>query len=160
MLERDRIQQELTQESALRQTEAKYREKAQELEVALDNLKQAQMQLIQTEKMSSLGQLVAGIAHEINNPLNFIAGNLIHTESYFQELLQTVHLYQARCQTDQPVPDGELTTVDLPFIQQDIPKLLESMRSGTQRIRNIVQSLHHFARTNEPEKRWLIFMRA
>lgn len=118
---------------------------------ALAKLKQTQVQLVQSEKMSGLGQLVAGIAHEINNPVSFIRGNLNHAQDYFESLLRLVHTYQ-QCY---PQPDTEIETVsqeiDLAFIQSDLPKLLLSMKTGSDRICSIVLALRSFSRLDESE---------
>ncbi len=122
-----------------------------ELKSTLAELQQAQMQLIQTEKMSSLGQLVAGVAHEINNPTNFIYGNLNHAHGFTQDLLTLVQLYQKYY----PQPATEIQTfaeeIDLDFVIQDLPKLLQSMKAGTQRIREIVVGLRTFSRMDEAD---------
>ncbi|MBD3887557.1 GAF domain-containing protein [Phormidium tenue FACHB-886] len=122
-----------------------------QLSQMLVDLKQAQSQLIQTEKMSSLGQLVAGVAHEINNPINFIHGNLKPATEYTQDLLELLALYQQSL----PNPNAELceklVEVDLEFVAEDLPKLLSSMRVGTERIREIVRSLRSFSRLDEAE---------
>lgn len=138
-------------EEALRQSEAKSRQQAQELELALCDLKQAQAQLIQNEKLSSMGQLVAGLAHEINNPVNFIYGNLIHTTEYIQTLLQLLHLYQKHY--PQPVPEIEFVSQDseLNFLLADLPKMLDSMKLGANRIREIILSLRNFSRLDEAQ---------
>jgi PAS domain S-box-containing protein len=124
---------------------------AQQLEVALQDLQQTQAQLVQNEKMSSLGQLVAGIAHEINNPVNFIHGNLIPAENYANGLLDLLYLYA----TEYPAPNNAISKkikeIDLAFVQEDLPKLLNSMQMGTERIREIVQSLRIFSRLDEAE---------
>ncbi|NEO84895.1 MAG: GAF domain-containing protein [Spirulina sp. SIO3F2] len=124
---------------------------AQHLERALQELRQTQSQLVQTEKMSSLGQMVAGIAHEINNPVNFISGNLGYTEDYVKDLLRLFKLYQTRV----PQPDAELQAlieeVDLDFIVEDLPKTLTSMQVGAERIRQIVLSLRNFSRLDQAE---------
>ncbi|MCT7978362.1 PAS domain S-box protein [Laspinema olomoucense] len=129
------------------------RDQAQRLEQALYQLQETQTQLIQTEKMSSLGQMVAGIAHEINNPVTFIHGNAIHAYHYFKELLPLIELYQHYY--PEPVPEiGELLEeLDLAFILDDLPKALHSMKMGTERIRQIVLSLRNFSRLDESQKK-------
>ncbi|NEQ51799.1 MAG: HAMP domain-containing histidine kinase, partial [Leptolyngbya sp. SIO3F4] len=110
---------------------------------------QTQVQMIQQEKLSSLGELVAGVAHEINNPVSFIYGNLFHAENYAQDLLALVELYQHYY----PQPENEIGSVideiDLSFLQEDFPKVLNSMSLGTERIREIVLSLRNFSRKDE-----------
>jgi len=124
-------------------------EQAQQLERALRELRKTQGQLIQTEKMSSLGQLVAGIAHEINNPIGFIYSNLPHAETYFQDLLQLLESYQQKL----PDPDDDIEAlraeIDLAFLRQDLPHMLGSMQSGASRIRQIVESLRNFSHLDE-----------
>lgn len=124
---------------------------ARQLSEALRNLKQTQAQLIQSEKMSSLGQMVAGIAHEINNPVSFISGNLNHATNYTHDLLDLVECYQRHY--PEAVPEvRELTeAIDLGFIAEDLPNLLNSMKVGTDRIRQIVLSLRNFSRLDEAE---------
>ncbi len=126
-------------------------EKNQTLEQALQELQTAQTQLIQTEKMSSLGQLVAGVAHEINNPVNFIHGNLSHVQEYTQDLLNLVHLHQRYYPNPATEIQTEMDEIDLEFLQDDLPKVLDSMKVGTDRIRQIVLSLRNFSRTDEAE---------
>lgn len=122
-----------------------------ELKNALSELHSTQAQVIQSEKMSSLGELVAGVAHEINNPVNFIHGNLTHAEDYIQNLLYFVQLYQQ--QYPQPTPEIQTVAeeIDLDFLQEDLPRILSSMRIGTDRIRQIVLSLRNFSRKDEAD---------
>jgi GAF domain-containing protein len=126
-------------------------QKAEQLAAALANLQQAQTQLIQTEKMSSLGQLVAGVAHEINNPVNFIYGNLTYTNQYANDLLNLLQLYQKYY----PDPDLEIAeyarAIDLDFLREDLPKILTSMKIGSERIRKLVLSLRNFSRLDQAE---------
>ncbi|AFY44240.1 PAS/PAC sensor signal transduction histidine kinase [Nostoc sp. PCC 7107] len=136
-------------EKALRKSEAKFRAKTQQLEEALRQLQQTQAQLIQSEKMSSLGQLVAGIAHEINNPVNFIYGNVKYANDYVQDLLHLIELYQQYFYPPAPEIHQQIYAVDLDFIRQDLPKVLDSMNSGAERIRQIVLSLRNFSRVDE-----------
>ncbi|MEG4422571.1 ATP-binding protein [Microcoleus sp. D3_18_C1] len=124
---------------------------AKELETTLNELKKAQMQVIQSEKMSSLGQLVAGIAHEINNPVNFIHGNLTHLDEYTQNLLQMIELYQQRHPSNDPDVQAMAEEIDLEFLTEDIQKIISSIRVGTERIRGIVVSLRNFSRMDEAD---------
>ncbi len=135
----------------LQASEMRKREKAIALEQSLQKLQQAQSQLIQTEKMSSLGQMVAGVAHEINNPVNFIHGNLVYLRRYTQDLLELIELYQ-QSGTQPPIEIiQKIEDIELDFIQEDIDKLLKSMNEGSSRIREIVQSLRIFSRLDESE---------
>lgn len=138
-------------EEALRQSEERFRQQAGELEQTLSVLQRTQTQLIQTEKMSALGQLVAGVAHEINNPVNFISGNITHASHYTQDLLRLIALYQT--QYPHPGREIELETEEmgLEFLKKDLPKLLDSMKVGAERIRDVVKSLRLFSRTDEVE---------
>lgn len=121
------------------------------LQQALQDLQLAQTQLIQSEKMSSLGQLIAGVAHEINNPVNFICGNLKYVAEYAQDLLHILQDYQRFLPVAPPDLALEIEAIDLEFLMQDLPRLLESMRIGTDRIIEIVQSLKNFSRHDEAE---------
>jgi PAS domain S-box-containing protein len=127
--------------------------KAQELERALRELQQTQAQMIQSEKMSSLGQLVAGVAHEINNPVNFIYGNLSYARDYTQALLGLLKLYQENYPDPTPQVKAEAAAIDLNFLVEDLPRLIASMRVGAERIQSIVVSLRNFSRMDEAERK-------
>ena len=132
----------------LHQSQNELREANLQASTALRELQQTQAQLIQSEKMSSLGKLVAGIAHEINNPVTFIHGNLGHATTYFKELAEFADFSRHR-------PDPEIEALaqqmDLDFALQDFPKVLTSMQNGAERIRKIVCSLHNFSRLDQAQ---------
>ncbi|MEH2423687.1 MAG: PAS domain S-box protein [Nostoc sp.] len=138
-------------QEALLKSEAQLRQQAEELKVALRELQHTQTHLIQSEKMSSLGQLVAGVAHEINNPVNFIYGNLNPAKEYTQDLLSLLQLYQSHY--PKPVPEIEdfAELIELDFLKSDLPQILNSMNVGADRIREIVLSLRTFSRLDEAE---------
>lgn len=123
--------------------------RSDELQQTCCLLQTTQLQLVQTEKMSSLGQLVAGIAHEINNPVNFIHGNITHIDSYTQDLLRAIQTYQAHYPHPPQTLEDTLEEMDFDFLRQDLMKLLQSMKVGTDRIRQIVLSLRNFSRLDE-----------
>jgi len=137
----------LQQAKLLTQTQ----QQATQLAIALQHLQQTQTQLIQTEKMSSLGQLVAGVAHEINNPVNFIYGNLAYTRQYAQDLLELLHLYQKHYPNPEPEIIEQAEIIDLDFLDEDLPKILSSMKIGAERIRKLVLSLRNFSRLDQAE---------
>ncbi|MFB2834885.1 AAA family ATPase [Floridanema evergladense] len=126
-------------------------QKATDLEQTLQNLQQTQAQLIQSEKMSALGQLVAGIAHEINNPVTFIHGNLPHIENYLKNLLSLLEIYQQEYPQDNSVIKAKIEEIDLDFIWKDAIKILQSMKVGSERIEQIILSLQNFSRLNESQ---------
>jgi signal transduction histidine kinase len=130
--------------------EQRVEERTEELQAALAELNRTQAQIIQSEKMSSLGQLVAGVAHEINNPVSFIHGNLSYVEQSLGDLLQwVIHARQAYPLLGEGQGSFDNEDLDLDFLQTDLPKLLRSMRHGTDRIRQIVLSLRTFSHMDE-----------
>ncbi|MEM8639159.1 MAG: ammonium transporter [Cyanobacteria bacterium P01_G01_bin.54] len=132
--------------------EAQQRQRENEaLQQTLAELKATQTQLIQSEKMSSLGQMVAGVAHEINNPVNFIAGNLTYAQAYIEDLLHIVDLYQEAFPEVPEEVQEALEEVEFDYLREDFPKLHSSLRMGTERIQEIVQSLRIFSRLDEAE---------
>lgn len=123
----------------------------QKLTAALEQVQYSQLKLIQQEKMSALGKLVAGVAHEINNPVNFIYGNLEHAEHYIQTILASLKLYQTCYPDPAPAIQEQADLVDLEFISRDLPKLMNSMKVGADRIQEIVGTLRTFSRMDEAE---------
>ncbi|MBD1839517.1 HAMP domain-containing protein [Coleofasciculus sp. FACHB-64] len=138
-------------EKSKEELEDRVEERTAELKNTLEELQRTQSQVVQSEKMSSLGQLVAGVAHEINNPVNFIHGNLTHVQEYTESLLELVELYQQHDPNPAPGIQSLAEDIDLEFLQEDLPKMLASMKLGTERIRQIVLSLRNFSRMDEAE---------
>jgi len=136
-------------ESALQESEARERSKALELEAAINKLRTTQAQLVQNEKMVSLGQLVAGVAHEINNPVSFIHCNLTPARNYTLDLLELIKFYQHYCPNPPAQVLDKINEIDLDYIAEDFPKLFNSMQVGTERIVEIVKSLRNFSRLDE-----------
>jgi signal transduction histidine kinase len=148
LLRRDIIKRQRVEE-VLRRKQTCLKNQAQQLEETVRKLQQTQTQLVQTEKMSSLGQMIAGIAHEINNPVNFIYGNLSHASRYIKELLQLLELYQQHY----PEPVSEIreaaAEMEVDFLVEDLSKIVSSMQVGTERIRQIVVSMRNFSRSDQ-----------
>ncbi|MBW4509668.1 MAG: GHKL domain-containing protein [Scytonematopsis contorta HA4267-MV1] len=138
----------LESQKKLLQSEAELQSRTKQLEQVIHELQQLQLQIVQTEKMSTLGNLVAGVAHEINNPVTFIAGNINPAMDYIKDLFELISLYQKKC----PNPDIEIQhhikTIELDYIREDLPKLIDSMQEGIKRIRNISTSLRTFSRAD------------
>ncbi|AFY53117.1 putative ATPase [Rivularia sp. PCC 7116] len=126
-------------------------QKAAELESILKELKRTQSRLIQTEKMSGLGQLVAGIAHEINNPISFIYGNLNPASEYAESLIELINLYKRHYPQSPPEIESKIKDIELDYLIEDLPKILDSIETGAVRIREIVLSLRNFSRLDEAE---------
>ncbi|MCL1470898.1 GAF domain-containing protein [Argonema antarcticum] len=140
-------------EAALRLSEAREREKARQLEVTLRQLKSTQAQIVQSEKMASLGQMVAGVAHEINNPVSFIYGNVTPAIEYSHYLLNAIDLYQQHYPEPPAAIKEQIEAVEFDFIKEDFIKLLESMKTGAERIKQIVLSLRNFSHLDEADRK-------
>lgn len=138
-------------ENTNHELEIRVEERTKELSEALYNLQKTQSQLVQTEKMSSLGQMVAGIAHEINNPVSFIHGNIICTKEYIQELLTIINLYEKYYPHPTDEIQQSLKNCDMDFLKEDLEKMLNSMQEGTNRIKDIVLNLRNFSRLDESQ---------
>ncbi|MCC5640204.1 HAMP domain-containing protein [Nostoc sp. CHAB 5844] len=138
-------------EASKAELENRVEKRTDELKTALSELQRTQAQVIQNEKMSSLGQLVAGVAHEINNPVNFIHGNIAHLSEYTQNLVKMLHIYQQCHPSEDPEIQALAEEIDLEFLMEDLQKILPSMKMGTERIRNIVLSLRNFSRMDEAD---------
>jgi len=124
-----------------------------ELQQLLTQLKETQIKLVQSEKMSSLGQLVAGIAHEINNPINFIYGNILPADQYIKDLIELINLYQEEFEQVPLEIEDKIAEIDLEFVAEDLPKLLGSMKVGAERVCDLVKSLRIFSRLDESESK-------
>jgi PAS domain S-box-containing protein len=141
-------------EAALQASEAQLRKQTDQLQQAYEQLQHTQIQLVHSEKMSSLGQMVAGIAHEINNPATFINGNISHTYNYFDDLIELLNLYQHCYPEPETQISEKIQEIDLEFLKEDLPKMLNSMKIGVERISKIVLSLRNFARLDEAEMKF------
>ncbi|WP_421656681.1 sensor histidine kinase [Leptothermofonsia sp. ETS-13] len=131
--------------------EQRIKERTAELSTTLEQLQQSQLRLIQSEKMSALGSLVAGVAHEINNPVNFIYGNIAHANEYTEDLLNLLQLYQKHYPKPHREVEAYADAIDVEFLAEDLPKTLSSIRMGADRIRQIVLSLRNFSRLDQAE---------
>ncbi|SKB14298.1 putative Histidine kinase [Planktothrix sp. PCC 11201] len=136
----------------LQASEAREREKALQLEQSLQDLKTMQLQMVQSEKMASIGQLVAGVAHEINNPISFVLGNLSYAETAIHDLIQLIILYQNNHPETVPEIVRQIEKIDLSYLIEDLPKLMGSLKMGTERIRQISISLRTFSRGDTDQK--------
>lgn len=143
------ITERLEMEASLRHSQEKFRQQAYQLEQTLQKLNSITTQLIQKQKMSFLGQLITGVVHEINNPINFISGNIAHAINYVKDLLYLVDIYQQNSPRFLPEIESEIEDIELDFIQEDLPKLLESIMTGAERIQDVVRSLKQFSRVEE-----------
>ena len=142
-----------TLESRVEERTQELNDKNTQLQQLLEELQRTQVQMVQSEKMSALGQMVAGVAHEINNPVNFIHGNLTYVQEYAHNLLGFVQLYQKHYPDPATEIQAEAEAFDLEFVQADLPKMLDSMKMGTDRIRQIVLSLRNFSRMDEADSK-------
>ncbi|MEQ8996863.1 MAG: response regulator [Coleofasciculus sp. B1-GNL1-01] len=150
------LQKELqAKNERLLKSQRQEKQRTLELEEALHKLQQTEVQLIQAEKMSSFGKIAAGIAHEINNPVNFIYGNLYHANEYIQELFELIKLYQQTYTHPTEPITRKIQAIELDFIQSDLPKLLDSMQVGAERIRQTVSLLKNFFHLHEAELKFV-----
>jgi PAS domain S-box-containing protein len=136
-----------------KRAETRLKQRTQELEQTLVKLQSTQSQLIHTEKIAQLGQLVAGVAHEVNNPVSFISGNLSHAEGYIQDLVNLLNLYQEELPQPGDAIKEEIAAIDLEYLLEDLPQLISSMKLGADRIKDIMLSLRNYSRHNSEEKK-------
>jgi len=142
-----RIKNQLT----IRHLQIQLQKQNEQLQQSFQDLQKAQAQLIQKEKMVSLGQLAAGMAHEINNSVGFISGNIDFADQYHQDLLNIIRIYQREHPIPTPALAEELQNIDMDFIIADINNVFNSMRTGTERISTLILALRIFSRLNESD---------
>lgn len=147
----ERKQAELKLQQLNAELECRVAERTTKLQAALTQLQQTHIQMVQSEKMATLGQTVAGVAHEINNPVNFIHANIKHLECYTQDLLNLIQAYQQHFPNPPKTLQKLISELDLDFLTQDISNLLRSIQNGSERIQNIVLSLRNFSRLDESD---------
>ena len=156
-----RLQQEMEQRQAAEmmlqqlnnELETRVKDRTAELHQALDDLNSAQVTLVQQEKLSTLGELMAGVAHEINNPNTFISGNISHVSNYTHQLLDLVRRYEQAVPNPSPSLQQAIADCDLDFVQQDLPRIVRSMQLGSDRIQELVRSFRNFSRLGESDKK-------
>lgn len=146
----DISEQKRSEEAVLRSQTELTQQKLQ-LENTLHELQQTQAVLIHTEKMSTLGQMVAGVAHEINNPVSSVCGNLVHVGHYTEDLLNLIDMYQQHCPQPPAAIQDKIKDIELEFLLEDLPKAMSSMQVGADRIREIVRSLRNFSRKDDSQ---------
>jgi len=139
------ITERLAMETSLRDSQEKFQQQTEQLEQTLQKLNSATTQLIQKHKTSVLGQIITGVTHEINNPVNFISGNINLAINYVQNLFYLIDMYQENYPQSLPEIESEIEEIELDFIKEDLPKLLETMMIGGERIRDVVRSLRQFS---------------
>ncbi|MBD2209952.1 AAA family ATPase [Nostoc linckia FACHB-104] len=132
---------------------AREQEKSQQLQQSLEKLQRTQAQLVQTEKISSLGQLVAGVAHEVNNPVGFISGSLSYAEQYIADLIAHLNLYQQHYPNPPDVIQEHRDEIEIEYLLEDLPKMIVSMQLGSDRIKDIMQSLRNYSRNDNGQRK-------
>lgn len=143
---------ELALQQLTEKLEQRVESRTSELSKALQDLQQAQVQIVQTEKLAILGQIMAGVAYEINNPVGFIASNLRHAEEYLKDIHAHLLVQQQCCTPPTPPVRDHAQAIELDYLLEDFPKLMAGMRVGVERIQNISLSLHNFVRTEQSTK--------
>ncbi|MEG3941140.1 MULTISPECIES: PAS domain-containing sensor histidine kinase [unclassified Microcoleus] len=145
------VSEQKRSEEALLQSQTELTQQKLQLEHTLHELQQTQAVLIHTEKMSTLGQMIAGVAHEINNPVSSVCGNLVHVGHYTEDLLNLIDMYQQHCPQPPAPIQNKIEEIELEFLLEDLPKAMSSMQIGADRIREIVRSLRNFSRKDDSQ---------